>query len=180
MIEVREATIDDADAIATVHIDSWRVGYRGIVPDEYLDSEEFATSRRDRWRDWTWHASAASRLFVVSVHGRLVGFGHAGPERTRPRRRPHRPARSRRGLRLLPPSLGVGQRQRRGADEPLRGVPPRRGLRLGRAVGAARQPHGHGRSTRRPDGRSTARNPTSRRSIHRSTRLPEVQYEVRL
>ena len=43
MIEVREATIDDADAIATAHIDGWRVGYRGIVPDEYLDSEEFAT-----------------------------------------------------------------------------------------------------------------------------------------
>ena len=84
MIEIREATIDDADAIATVHIDSWRVGYRGIVPDEYLDSEGFATSRRDRWREWTWHASAASRLFVVSVHSRLVGFGYAGPERLDP------------------------------------------------------------------------------------------------
>jgi GNAT superfamily N-acetyltransferase len=81
VIEVREAAIDDADAIATVHIDGWRVGYRGIVPDDYLDAEAFATSRRELWRAWTWHLLAGSRLFVVSVHDRLVGFGHAGPER---------------------------------------------------------------------------------------------------
>ena len=84
MIEVRDAAIDDADAIATAHIDSWRGGYRGLVPDEYLDAEAFATSRRDRWRAWTWHTSAASRLFVVSVHSRLVGFGYSGPERLDP------------------------------------------------------------------------------------------------
>jgi GNAT superfamily N-acetyltransferase len=84
VIEVREATIDDADAIATVHIDGWRAGYRGIVPDDYLDSHEFATSRRDRWREWTWHLNVETRLFVVCVHHRLVGFGHAGPERLDP------------------------------------------------------------------------------------------------
>ncbi len=84
MIEVREATIDDADAIATAHIDGWRVGYRGVVPDEYLDSEEFATGRRERWRAWTWLSIAESRLFVVTMQGRVVGFGHAGPERVVP------------------------------------------------------------------------------------------------
>ena len=80
MIEVRDADIDDADAIATAHIDAWRAGYRGVVPDEYLDAEEFASSRRDRWRSWTWHQVPESRLFVVSLQGRVVGFGHAGPE----------------------------------------------------------------------------------------------------
>ena len=80
MIEVRDADIDDADAIATAHIDGWRAGYRGVVPDEYLDAEEFASSRRDRWRSWTWQQVPESRLFVVSLQGRVVGFGHAGPE----------------------------------------------------------------------------------------------------
>ena len=85
MLEVREATIDDADAIATAHIDGWRVGYRGIVADEYLDDEEFATSRRTRWRAWTWQsAMPESHLFVVAIHERIVGFGHAGPERAVP------------------------------------------------------------------------------------------------
>ena len=82
MIEVRDATIDDADAIATAHVDGWRIGYRGVVADEYLDAEEFATSRRERWRAWTWQSSFPdSRMFVVAVHGRVVGFGHVGPER---------------------------------------------------------------------------------------------------
>ena len=81
MIEVRLATIDDADAIATAHIDGWRVGYRGIVPDDYLDSEEFATARRNMWRAWSWSSMPGSRLHVVSVHDRVVGFGHAGRER---------------------------------------------------------------------------------------------------
>ncbi len=80
MIEVRDAVIDDADAIATAHIDGWRMGYRGVVPDEYLDAEEFATHRRDRWRAWNWQSITDSRLFVVTHHERVVGFGHAGPE----------------------------------------------------------------------------------------------------
>jgi GNAT superfamily N-acetyltransferase len=81
VIEVRDATIDDADALASAHIDGWRVGYRDVVPDEYLDAEEFATSRRERWRAWTWQSVIPdSRLFSVTIQGRVVGFGHIGPE----------------------------------------------------------------------------------------------------
>ncbi|HZX53961.1 MAG TPA: GNAT family N-acetyltransferase [Ilumatobacteraceae bacterium] len=80
MIEVRDADVEDADAIATAHIDGWRTGYRGVVPDEYLDAEEFAATRRQRWRSWTWQFVPDSRLFVVTLQGRVVGFGHAGRE----------------------------------------------------------------------------------------------------
>ena len=89
VIEVRDAVIDDADALATAHIDGWRVGYRGVVPDEYLDAEEFASSRRERWCAWTWQAAMPeSRMFVVTIQGRAVGFGHAGPEHVDPSRTP--------------------------------------------------------------------------------------------
>ena len=80
MIEVRDAVIDDADALATAHIDSWRGAYRGLVPDEYLDADAFATTRRDQWRAWTWQSDIGSRLFVATIHERVAGFGHAGPE----------------------------------------------------------------------------------------------------
>ena len=80
VIEVRDAVIDDADGLATAHIDAWRSAYRGVVPDEYLDAEAFATTRRDRWRAWTWQSDIGSRLFVATIHERVVGFGHAGPE----------------------------------------------------------------------------------------------------
>ena len=83
MIEVRAATLDDVDAIASAHIDGWRVGYRGVVPDDYLDAEDFATSRRDRWRTWAPGADE-DRVFVVALQGRVVGFGHVGPERLDP------------------------------------------------------------------------------------------------
>ena len=72
--------IDDADGLATAHIDGWRGAYRGLVADEYLDAEAFATTRRDRWRAWTWQSDLGSRLFVATIHERVVGFGHAGPE----------------------------------------------------------------------------------------------------
>ena len=36
MVEVRDATPDDAHAIATVHVRSWRAAYRGLLPDDVL------------------------------------------------------------------------------------------------------------------------------------------------
>jgi ribosomal protein S18 acetylase RimI-like enzyme len=34
---IRAATLADARAIADVHVASWRAGYRGLMPDAYLD-----------------------------------------------------------------------------------------------------------------------------------------------
>lgn len=34
---VRAARTDDALAVAGVHVRSWQVGYRGLLPDAYLD-----------------------------------------------------------------------------------------------------------------------------------------------
>lgn len=35
---IRPAGPEDALGIATIHVEAWRVAYRGIVPDEYLRS----------------------------------------------------------------------------------------------------------------------------------------------
>lgn len=91
MIEVREATIDDADAIADAHIDGWRVGYRGVVADQYLNAEDFHTIRRERWRAWTWQTEPEVKIFVVSVADDVVGFGLVGPERPQDTAEPAEP-----------------------------------------------------------------------------------------
>jgi GNAT superfamily N-acetyltransferase len=83
-VQVRVAQPDDADAIAAAHIEGWRVGYRHVFPTEYLDAPEFASSRLERWRAWTWNEFANSQLFVVLLRDRVVGFGHVGPERVEP------------------------------------------------------------------------------------------------
>jgi ribosomal protein S18 acetylase RimI-like enzyme len=84
VFEVREATADDADAIASAHIEGWRVGYRGIVADAALDAETFNTTRRERWRAWTWKTSSEVELFVVTIDSQVVGFGLVGAERAEP------------------------------------------------------------------------------------------------
>lgn len=37
-ILIREATVDDAKTISSIGVSSWLVAYRGIIPDEYLNS----------------------------------------------------------------------------------------------------------------------------------------------
>ena len=37
MVEIRDATADDAMAMAQAHVRSWQAGYRGLIPQDYLD-----------------------------------------------------------------------------------------------------------------------------------------------
>ena len=55
-----------------------------MFPTEFLDAPEFASSRLERWRAWSWSEFADSQLFVVLLRDRVVGFGHIGPERIVP------------------------------------------------------------------------------------------------
>lgn len=36
MLNVRNAVPDNALAVAAVHVRSWQVGYRGLLPQDYL------------------------------------------------------------------------------------------------------------------------------------------------
>jgi ribosomal protein S18 acetylase RimI-like enzyme len=75
---VRPALIDDAAAIARVHVASWRTTYRGLLADDFLASlgEEPYT---DRWRRVI--SDGLSRVFVVDDHEEIVGFASCGRER---------------------------------------------------------------------------------------------------
>jgi len=90
---VREATVDDADAIARVHVDSWRGAYRGLVPDSVLDGLS-VERRAEGWREWLapdratrrnidglGRIIAAARTWVAEREDRIVGFVNAGPSR---------------------------------------------------------------------------------------------------
>lgn len=78
---VRAATRADGEAIAEVHIASWRAGYAGVLPDDVLYGDDFASSRRDEWRRWRFHPS--QRVAVSLDDDRVVGFACFGPERER-------------------------------------------------------------------------------------------------
>jgi len=78
---VREARVEDADAMGRVHVRAWLGAYRGgLMPDAYLDSL-LETDRAAMWR----HGLAndprprSARLVVTSDDGEVIGFATAGP-----------------------------------------------------------------------------------------------------
>ena len=81
---VRAAIRDDADAIADVHIASWRAGYGHVIPESVLYADDFEPRRRAIWNDWRF---GPSQRILVSVDDTdtLIGFATFGPERERGR-----------------------------------------------------------------------------------------------
>ena len=75
---VRPAELQDAAAIARVHVAAWRSTYRGLLPDDFLASLDEA-GYEDRWRRII--AEGSSRVFVAADSLEVVGFASAGRER---------------------------------------------------------------------------------------------------
>jgi GNAT superfamily N-acetyltransferase len=80
---IRPASIDDAHAIAEVHVESWQSSYRGIFPDALLDGLR-VEQREPFWRDSlaTQEPPAAIIMVGCDADGRVVGFISGGKERT--------------------------------------------------------------------------------------------------
>ncbi len=70
-ITVRRAVLADAAAIAGVHVRSWLVGYRGIVPDTVLDALS-VDERTGQWEGWLDHGE--SKTVVAQTGARVIGF----------------------------------------------------------------------------------------------------------
>lgn len=81
MIIIRQARIEDAQAIAKVHVDSWRTTYAGIVPDDYLANLSYQ-QRTTRWEE---HLRGAGNGIIVYIaeneQPEIVGFVSGGPDR---------------------------------------------------------------------------------------------------
>jgi GNAT superfamily N-acetyltransferase len=77
---LRPARADDAEALATAHVRAWQVGYRGILPQDYLDGIDL-DARIEQWRGWVARGRfRRTHLVVAEVGGAAVGFAIHGPE----------------------------------------------------------------------------------------------------
>jgi GNAT superfamily N-acetyltransferase len=74
MIFVRTAEQQDAEAIARVHVASWRSTYKGIVPEAYLAGLDEG-ERVQQWRQWL---TLPVRVYVAELDGEVVGFVSGG------------------------------------------------------------------------------------------------------
>jgi GNAT superfamily N-acetyltransferase len=74
---LRAAEPSDAMAVACVHVRSWQVGYRGMMPDEYLD----ALRPEDRARHYTFGQvdPAQPATILAEEDGVIFGFATSGP-----------------------------------------------------------------------------------------------------
>ena len=76
---VRRATVDDAEAIERIRIETWRATYRGLLPNALIDRLQPNVERR---REQLLLAAPSDLTFVTEEGSEVVGYALAGPERT--------------------------------------------------------------------------------------------------
>jgi GNAT superfamily N-acetyltransferase len=78
---VRRAGPDDARAIAEVVVSGWQAAYRGILPDDFLDSLR-VDAREAAWREMlSRDKDGGTPAWVAERGGQVVGFVSSGPPR---------------------------------------------------------------------------------------------------
>jgi len=75
-MEVRHATVADAEAIERVRIRGWQIAYRHVFPAAALDA---LTVDATRWRETLTAPPPGFTYFVAVADGGVVGFAVAGP-----------------------------------------------------------------------------------------------------
>lgn len=81
---LREAAYGDAEAIARVHVETWRAAYAGVVPDHYLIGMS-VQGQSFQWKKLLRRPAERHLTLVAEVPGTgIVGFGSAGTARSRP------------------------------------------------------------------------------------------------
>ena len=79
---LRPARPADALAVAGIHVRAWQTGYRGLVPDGYLDG----LRAEDRARRYTFELTDLDRpqTLVAELDGAIVGFATTAPAQDEP------------------------------------------------------------------------------------------------
>ncbi len=78
VVTIRPARVDDADAVGEIHVRAWQTAYRGMMPDDYLDSLQ-AEDHATRWREHLVAPRSEAELLVLVDDHRVVGFASVGP-----------------------------------------------------------------------------------------------------
>jgi ribosomal protein S18 acetylase RimI-like enzyme len=78
-VRVRRAVVDDADAIERIRTDTWRVAYRGLLPDSVLDGLDYDATRR---RALMAALPPHQFVLVAEADDAVVGFCIGGRSRT--------------------------------------------------------------------------------------------------
>ena len=73
MITLRPAALTDHYAIANLHAHNWRLNYRGVLSDRYLDYE-VENERLENWHKRLKNTTPGELVTVAEYENELVGF----------------------------------------------------------------------------------------------------------
>lgn len=79
-VTVRAASVEDAEAIAAVHVAGWRRAFDGVVDADFLAGLN-AGQRAAAWRRIIAEVARRSTVLVAVRSGRVAGFCSAGASR---------------------------------------------------------------------------------------------------
>jgi ribosomal protein S18 acetylase RimI-like enzyme len=71
--ELRPAAPADAAAVAALHAASWKVAYRGLLADDYLDNG-IAADRTKVWNERLHNPAPSQRVVLAHIGDSLIGF----------------------------------------------------------------------------------------------------------
>jgi ribosomal protein S18 acetylase RimI-like enzyme len=72
-LNIREAKLSEAEAIASLHAASWMTAYRGLLSDKYLDND-LEGERRKYWLKKMPEFTNREFVLVAEEGGELIGF----------------------------------------------------------------------------------------------------------
>lgn len=75
---IRPADIDDAQAIATIHVRSWQHAYADILPEDGLRALSIE-NRAQQWAGWLQAEENPLHPLVAEIDDDIVGFANWGP-----------------------------------------------------------------------------------------------------
>lgn len=80
-MNIREAKLEDAAAIAKVHVDSWQTTYRDLLPKDYIEKRTYE-KRKNNWQNRLSSDRKAETSYCIYVaknaEDRIVGFIDGG------------------------------------------------------------------------------------------------------
>ncbi|MGH3914506.1 MAG: GNAT family N-acetyltransferase [Pseudonocardiaceae bacterium] len=80
MAEIRDAQPPDAHSIATVHVESWRVAYQNLLPDDVLASLSIPERERT-WSKILVDSPPQTAVLLAKSDAVVVGFAAVGADR---------------------------------------------------------------------------------------------------
>lgn len=82
MVNIRKATIEDANGIASVHVTSWKETYKGIIKDEILSNLDIE-KRTEDWKCRIQQNKPNHFIYVAENNlGEIIGFAVGGKNRS--------------------------------------------------------------------------------------------------